>query len=136
MAVWSISLSPRARADERASERERETERDIDRTLRRTKSAAGVSVKTLHCYFFVFIGRLISITRHEGYLPYDRSGDWLYHVIARARRPPSTTPQGEKQVLLFSRRDARLSRSSLSSLSSRASRGGETPAWARDGDDD
>lgn len=49
--------------------------------LQRTKSAAGVSVKTLHCYFFVFIGRLISITRHEGYLPYDRSGDWLYHVI-------------------------------------------------------
>ena len=25
--------------------------------------------------------RLTSIIRHEGYLPYDKSGDWLYHVI-------------------------------------------------------
>jgi hypothetical protein len=25
--------------------------------------------------------RLTSILRHEGYLPYDKSGDWLYHVV-------------------------------------------------------
>jgi ER lumen protein retaining receptor len=43
--------------------------------------ATGVSIKTLQCYTLVFFFRLTSIIRHEGYLPYDKSGDWLYHVI-------------------------------------------------------
>jgi len=43
--------------------------------------ATGVSIKTLQCYCLVFFFRLTSIIRHEGYLPYDKSGDWLYHVI-------------------------------------------------------
>lgn len=49
--------------------------------LRRTGSAAGVSAKSLQCYCVVFAMRLCSILRHEGYLPYDKSGDWLYHVV-------------------------------------------------------
>ena len=42
--------------------------------------AKGVSRKTLIMYVFVFLPRLVSIVRHEGYLPYDRSGDFIYHV--------------------------------------------------------
>lgn len=32
-------------------------------------------------YVIVFASRLASILRHEGYLPYDKSGDWFYHVV-------------------------------------------------------
>ncbi|KAJ1446369.1 ER lumen protein retaining receptor-domain-containing protein [Pelagophyceae sp. CCMP2097] len=52
--------------------------------IQRSKSAAGISAKTLQCYIVVFSARLLSIMWHEGYLPYDRSGDWLYHVIEAA----------------------------------------------------
>mmetsp|Transcript_29519 Transcript_29519/g.95169 ORF Transcript_29519/g.95169 Transcript_29519/m.95169 type:complete len:291 (-) Transcript_29519:178-1050(-) len=52
--------------------------------LQRSGSAAGISAKSLHCYAVVFATRLCSILRHEGYLPYDRSGDWLYHCIEGA----------------------------------------------------
>jgi len=45
------------------------------------KRVTGVSLKTLQLYIVVFICRLSSIIRHEGYLPYDKSGDWLYHLI-------------------------------------------------------
>ncbi|CAK4081390.1 unnamed protein product [Aphanomyces euteiches] len=45
------------------------------------KSVAGLSLKTLQLYAFVFFFRLCSITRYQGYLPYDRSGDWLYTFI-------------------------------------------------------
>lgn len=44
-------------------------------------SASGVSVKTLELYGFVFIFRLLSILRHQGYLPFDKTGDWFYHVV-------------------------------------------------------
>eukprot|EP00559_Dactyliosolen_fragilissimus_P007699 CAMPEP_0184858682 /NCGR_PEP_ID=MMETSP0580-20130426/3766_1 /TAXON_ID=1118495 /ORGANISM="Dactyliosolen fragilissimus" /LENGTH=369 /DNA_ID=CAMNT_0027354971 /DNA_START=81 /DNA_END=1190 /DNA_ORIENTATION=- len=47
----------------------------------KSQRATGVSKKTLHLYTLVFLFRLSSIVRHEGYLPYDKSGDWLYHVI-------------------------------------------------------
>lgn len=46
-----------------------------------SKRATGVSIKTLQLYALVFFFRLTSILRHEGYLPYDKSGDWLYHFI-------------------------------------------------------
>lgn len=46
-----------------------------------SKRATGVSTKTLQLYCIVFFFRLTSIVRHEGYLPYDKSGDWLYHAI-------------------------------------------------------
>ena len=45
------------------------------------KTAKGLSVKTLELYAVVFISRLLSITRHQGYLPYDKTGDWFYHFI-------------------------------------------------------
>ncbi|CAM9750277.1 unnamed protein product [Chrysoparadoxa australica] len=44
------------------------------------KHAKGVSRKTLYLYVVVFGSRLVSILRHEGYLPYDRSGDFVYHI--------------------------------------------------------
>jgi len=44
-------------------------------------SVKGVSFKTLQLYIFIFAGRLTSIFRHSGYLPYDRSGDWFYHFV-------------------------------------------------------
>lgn len=47
----------------------------------KSQRATGVSVKTLQLYCIVFFFRLTSIIRHEGYLPYDKSGDWLYHFI-------------------------------------------------------
>jgi hypothetical protein len=47
----------------------------------KSQRATGVSIKTLQLYSIVFFCRLTSIIRHEGYLPYDKSGDWLYHVI-------------------------------------------------------
>ena len=43
--------------------------------LQQSKSASGISSKTLQCYVCVFASRLLSILRHEGYLPYDRSGE-------------------------------------------------------------
>jgi len=46
-----------------------------------SQRATGISVKSLQLYCLVFFFRLTSIVRHEGYLPYDKSGDWLYHVI-------------------------------------------------------
>lgn len=46
-----------------------------------SKTASGISVKTLELYAIVFGCRLLSIMRHQGYLPYDKSGDWFYHFI-------------------------------------------------------
>lgn len=46
-----------------------------------SKRATGISAKSLQLYVIVFFCRLSSIFRHEGYLPYDSSGDWLYHLI-------------------------------------------------------
>src|SRR3569623_432258 len=47
----------------------------------KSQRATGVSIKTLQLYLLVFFFRLTSIIRHEGYLSYDKSGDWLYHFI-------------------------------------------------------
>jgi ER lumen protein retaining receptor len=44
-------------------------------------SASGVSIKTLQLYALVFFTRLASILRHQGYLPFDQTGDWFYHVV-------------------------------------------------------
>ena len=40
-----------------------------------SKTASGISVKTLELYAIVFGCRLLSIMRHQGYLPYDKSGN-------------------------------------------------------------
>jgi ER lumen protein retaining receptor len=45
-----------------------------------TGSASNISLKTLECYALVFAARLTSILFYEGYLPYDRSGDWFYQA--------------------------------------------------------
>lgn len=46
-----------------------------------TGHSAQISRKTLQLYVTVFFSRLCSITIHEGYLPFDSSGDWLYPTI-------------------------------------------------------
>ena len=48
-----------------------------------SKSAKGVSLKTLELYALTFSVRLLSIMRHQGYLPFDKSGDWFYHVVCK-----------------------------------------------------
>lgn len=45
------------------------------------RSGKGISLKTLQAYVVVFTARLLSILRHQGYLPFDRTGDWFYHVV-------------------------------------------------------
>jgi len=45
------------------------------------KSGKGVSLKTLQLYAVTFFFRLLSILRHQGYLPYDKTGDWFYHFV-------------------------------------------------------
>jgi ER lumen protein retaining receptor len=45
------------------------------------KTASGISMKTLQLYGITFLFRLLSIFRHQGYLPYDKTGDWFYHVV-------------------------------------------------------
>lgn len=44
------------------------------------RSVKGVSLKMMECYIMVFLGRLIAIVPFEGYLPFDKSGDWLYQA--------------------------------------------------------
>jgi hypothetical protein len=44
-------------------------------------TAAGISLKSLQLYALTFLLRLSSILRHEGYLPYDKTGDWLLHLL-------------------------------------------------------
>lgn len=46
-----------------------------------SKSCAGVSLKMIECYVVLLFARLCSIIPFEGYLPYDRSGDWLYQTV-------------------------------------------------------
>lgn len=45
------------------------------------QSARGVSLKMFECYLVLIVCRLCSIIPFEGYLPYDRSGDWLYQTF-------------------------------------------------------
>lgn len=45
------------------------------------RSARGLSLKTLELYCIVFLARLLSIMRHQGYLPFDKTGDWFYHAV-------------------------------------------------------
>lgn len=46
-----------------------------------TKSAKGISLKMMESYLVLITARLFAIIPFEGYLPYDRSGDWLYQLI-------------------------------------------------------
>jgi len=44
------------------------------------RSVAGLSLKTLEMYVLFFITRLSSTLVKNGYLPIDRSGDWVYQM--------------------------------------------------------
>jgi len=44
-------------------------------------NAKGISLKTLQLYALVFGLRLLAIMRHQGYLPFDKTGDWFYHSV-------------------------------------------------------
>lgn len=46
-----------------------------------THKVSNISLKTLQCYIVVFAARLSSILVYEGYLPFDKSGDWFYQAI-------------------------------------------------------
>jgi len=46
-----------------------------------TKCAKGISLSMIECYVILLAVRLFSIIPFEGYLPYDRSGDWLYQSV-------------------------------------------------------
>jgi len=48
--------------------------------IRVQRSVAGISSKTLQVYVFVFIFRLSSTMVKNGYLPVDRTGDWVYQA--------------------------------------------------------
>merc|ERR1719421_286660 len=48
--------------------------------IRVQKSVAGISSKTLQVYIFVFMFRLSSTLVKNGYLPVDRTGDWIYQA--------------------------------------------------------
>lgn len=48
--------------------------------IQQGKSVKGVSLKMMECYILVFFCRAIAIIPFEGYLPYDKSGDWLYQL--------------------------------------------------------
>ena len=54
-----------------------------------TSSVKGLSIKTLELYMLVFLFRLLSIMRFQGYLPYDQTGDWFYHLGAASISSPS-----------------------------------------------
>jgi hypothetical protein len=44
------------------------------------QSVQGVSLKMMECYICVLVGRLCAIVPFEGYLPFDKSGDWFYQL--------------------------------------------------------
>eukprot|EP01038_Epipyxis_sp_PR26KG_P012497 gene12497-16765_t len=46
-----------------------------------SKTGKGVSLKTQELYALTFFFRLLSILRHQGYLPFDKTGDWFYHTV-------------------------------------------------------
>lgn len=49
-------------------------------TIGSRHTVKGVSLKMMECYIVVFACRLTAIVPFDGYLPFDKSGDWLYQV--------------------------------------------------------
>lgn len=52
----------------------------VVRKVESGKSVKGVSTKMMECYILVLAGRLCAIVPFEGYLPFDKSGDWFYQL--------------------------------------------------------
>jgi hypothetical protein len=48
--------------------------------IENARSCKGVSLKMMECYIVIFFFRLCAIIPFEGYLPFDKSGDWFYQV--------------------------------------------------------
>jgi hypothetical protein len=48
--------------------------------IQNASSCKGVSLKMMECYLVIFFFRLCAIVPFEGYLPFDKSGDWFYQV--------------------------------------------------------
>jgi len=52
----------------------------LNAMVRERKSVAGVSGKSLQLYVLVFIFRLSSTLTQQGYIPMDKTGDWLFQL--------------------------------------------------------
>ena len=48
--------------------------------IERGKNSKGISLKMFDCYLVLLFFRLFSIIFYDGYLPYDRTGDWFYQT--------------------------------------------------------
>ena len=48
------------------------------------KTCSGISLKMMECYLILLTARLFAIVPFEGYLPFDRTGDWLYYSPAKS----------------------------------------------------
>lgn len=48
--------------------------------VKRSKSMAGISVRTLELYRIMLVARLASTCTRNGYVPVDRSGDFVYQL--------------------------------------------------------
>merc|ERR1712087_17423 len=77
------------------------------------RSVRGLSGKSLQVYMFTFLIRLTSTLTMPGYLPIDRSGEWVYqlidvaclalvvHLLYRVFDSYSKTYQREKDVMVL-----------------------------------
>jgi len=48
--------------------------------IRKQKGAQGISSRTLQMFMLTYVFRLFSTLQYNGYLPVDRSGDWVYQA--------------------------------------------------------
>jgi hypothetical protein len=49
--------------------------------VRKQRNVSGISSSALQLYVVTYLARLNSTLRYNGYLPVDRSGDWVYQTI-------------------------------------------------------
>lgn len=49
--------------------------------IRKQRGVQGISSRTLQMFAFAYVCRLYSTLQYNGYLPVDRSGDWVYQAI-------------------------------------------------------
>jgi len=48
--------------------------------VRKQRNVSGISSRALQLYVVMYVARLNSTLRYNGYLPVDRSGDWVYQT--------------------------------------------------------